>query len=64
MREHLLATQSLEGHRAGSWFFDDRHGGGRGGRLYCTALAAMSLEVYYRHQPIYQPNVVEDDFRF
>ena len=26
-----------------------------GGRLYCTALAAMTLEVYYRYMPLYRP---------
>ncbi len=29
------------------------HGGKVGGRLYCTAMAAMTLEVYYRDMPIY-----------
>lgn len=33
-----------------------------GGRLYCTALATMILEVYYRHMPIYAKNAVEEDF--
>jgi len=53
MREHLIATQSKQGHLAGSWFFDDPYGR-EGGRVYTTAMSAMTLEVYYRFAPIYQ----------
>lgn len=53
MREHLIATQSKYGHEAGSWFFENKFGE-EGGRLYTTAMAAMTLEVYYRYSPIYQ----------
>jgi hypothetical protein len=52
LREHLIATQQTEGHEAGSWHFADRWGD-RGGRLYTTAMAAMTLEIYYRYQPLY-----------
>ena len=34
----------------------------RGGRLYCTAMAAMILEVYYRYLPIYREQSIEEDF--
>ncbi len=54
MREQLLTTQSKEGHAAGSWAPRDRHGTGPGGRHYMTCLAVLTLEVYYRHLPIYQ----------
>jgi hypothetical protein len=27
--------------------------GERGGKVYCTALSALSLEVYYRYLPMY-----------
>ncbi len=38
------------GHEAGSWFFEGTDlGSTAGGRLYCTAMATMILEVYYRH---------------
>lgn len=53
MREHLIATQAKYGHEAGSWYFDNKFGE-EGGRLYTTAMAAMTLEVYYRYSPIYQ----------
>ena len=52
VRDHLVATQSTKGHEAGSWFFPDRHGNS-GGRLYTTAMAIMTLEVYYRFLPLY-----------
>jgi hypothetical protein len=53
LREHLVATQSKSGHEAGSWFFDNAYGR-EGGRLYTTAMCAMTLEVYYRFSPLYQ----------
>jgi hypothetical protein len=57
MKPLLLKAQASEGHEAGSL-----HEGFRGthplfvggGRLQSTALAAMILEVYYRHLPLYQ----------
>lgn len=51
LREHLIKTQATEGHESGSWYFD----GGQaevGGRLYNTALALLTLEVYYRYLPL------------
>ena len=38
------------------------HGFEAGGRLYCTTLAAMTLEIYYRYMPIYTKKSSEDDF--
>lgn len=61
MRDQLVRSQNHNGHEAGSWYID--HEWARsGGRLYCTALAAMILEVYYRHMPIYRKQSVEGDF--
>jgi len=52
MRRHLLDTQQAQGHGAGSWFVDAGEWGNReGGRLFCTALGALTLEVYYRYPP-------------
>jgi hypothetical protein len=48
MRDILVQTQEREGHPAGS-----SHDG-NGGRLYATALATCTLEVYYRHAPIFR----------
>jgi hypothetical protein len=53
MRDYLIATQETGvGHLAGSWHFDDKHGA-VGGRLYTTAMAILTLEVYYRYLPLY-----------
>ena len=53
LRDHLVKTQAVNGHERGSWHFKDHHGD-VGGRLYTTAMAALILEVYYRHLPLYQ----------
>jgi hypothetical protein len=59
MKKLLLDTQRQpeHGHEAGSWFEGVNEGllDKRGGRLYCTSLAAMILEVYHRHLRIYRP---------
>ncbi len=53
MREHLIDTQDQSrGHARGSWYFPDKHGQ-VGGRLYTTAMAVMTLEIYYRYLPLY-----------
>jgi len=59
MRDHLIATQSVHGHEAGSWYFSGGHGQ-TGGRLYNTAMAVMTLEVYYRYMPLYQQKAFDD----
>jgi len=60
MRDHLVSTQETNGHQAGSWtpigkISHSEHGG----RLYTTAMSAMTLEVYYRLMPIYQKQATE-----
>jgi hypothetical protein len=63
MRDYLVKTQAKAGHEEGSWYFDgDDMGSRNGGRLYCTAMAAMILEVYYRHLPLYRQQSVLDEF--
>jgi hypothetical protein len=71
-----LATQSKEGHEAGSWFAHNERLPGAGfsslesdnglnrigGRLYTTTMAALTLEVYYRILPI-QHDDVKIDFK-
>jgi hypothetical protein len=58
MRTVLVDTQRKDGHLAGSW---DPQGGHaqRGGRVYMTALAVCTLEVYYRHMPLYREFVID-----
>ena len=58
LRDHLVRTQAKKGHEAGSWHFADPWGD-IGGRLYTTAMCAMTLEVYYRYMPLYEK---VDDF--
>ena len=53
VRDRLVRSQQKNGHEAGSWFFPDLHGN-VGGRLYTTAMAVMTLEVYYRFMPLYR----------
>ena len=52
LRDYLVRTQETQGHEMGSWHFNEKWGN-VGGRLYTTALAAMTLEVYYRFMPLY-----------
>jgi len=62
MRDQLVNSQEKAGHLKGSWHKNGDHGSERGGRLYCTSMATMILEVYYRHMPIYGVAAAEDDF--
>jgi len=53
LRDLLLRTQAKAGHEAGSWYdsVDSGHGAQAAGRLYCTSLATLILENYYRNAP-------------
>jgi hypothetical protein len=62
MRDQLIKSQAQKGHETGSWFMGAGHVTERGGRLYCTSMATMVLEVYYRHLPIYRKQSTEEDF--
>jgi hypothetical protein len=62
MREQLIKTQELHGHKSGSWFFEGDGHNNAGGRLYCSALATLILEVYYRHLPLYSKEAADEDF--
>ena len=61
IRDWLVSTQVQEGPEAGSWYMGGGHAD-RAGRLYCTAMATMVLEVYYRHLPIFRKQSTEEDF--
>lgn len=64
LQPKLLGSQIKGGENSGSWDPNCRWGG-YGGRVYSTAMAALSLEVYFRYLPIYrdleaeQPRVAE-----
>jgi hypothetical protein len=55
MKKLLLPAQSSKNHEAGSWYegVNGGEGADAAGRLYCTVLATLILEVYYRHLPLY-----------
>ena len=53
VRDKIVGLQRPSGHQAGSWDPDDSMYGARGGRIYCTTLAALTLEVYYRYLRLY-----------
>jgi hypothetical protein len=54
MRDHLIRTQERSGHKAGSWSPEGSDWGAQGGRMYSTCLSVLTLEVYYRHLPLYR----------
>lgn len=63
MRDYLVNTQVKNGPGKGSWdVIEKGHKGERGGRLYTTCLAIMTLEIYYRVLPLYQRAAVEGQF--
>ena len=63
LRDQLVESQAKQGHETGSWFLGSGgHSNDAGGRLYCTSMATMILEVYYRHLPIYRKQSTEEDF--
>jgi Prenyltransferase and squalene oxidase repeat len=59
MRQMLMAKQDKGAdpkrrHQAGSWSPAGDMFAGSGGRLMSTSLSVLTLEVYYRHLPLYQ----------
>jgi hypothetical protein len=53
MKSHLLKTQHTGGWSDGSWPSRKSRWGDRGGIVYSTAMATLTLEVYYRYLPVY-----------
>jgi hypothetical protein len=58
MRDLLVEMQTLgdDEHWRGSWDKDSGFIGSQCGRIGTTALALLTLEVYYRYQPLYKKN--------
>lgn len=56
MKTYLTKAQAHDEtkHQFGSWYFGGDEHASVGGRLYHTSLATMTLEVYYRHLPLYR----------
>ncbi len=63
MRDTLIARQDKgtdHPHQKGSWSpVRDAHGGA-GGRVMITSLSLLTLEVYYRHLPLYRRDLGAD----
>ena len=60
IRETLVKAQRQDGPYAGSW--DSRTRWGQfGGRVYSTAVATLTLEVYYRYLPFYDLRLGKQD---
>lgn len=58
IRDILVNSQEKNGDLAGSWQ-PEHHHDRSGGRIYATSLAVCSLEVYYRHVPLFRQLDVE-----
>ena len=64
VRDFLVDTQAQNGKIKGSWFFEKPDlGYAHGGRLYATTLAALTLQVYYRHARLYDEVKSNDALR-
>lgn len=62
VRNFLVRSQAQRGHEAGSWFMIDSFSK-VGGRLYCTCMSILTLEVYYRYPPMFR-EITRDSFEF
>jgi len=64
MRESLVKSQEVgKDKHQGSWNSKGDAHGGAGGRLMYTSLALLTLEVYYRHLPLYYREMGEQQQR-
>lgn len=54
VREHVLRAQEKEGINEGSWSPTGVDWGEKGGRMYATALALLTLQAPYRHLPMFR----------
>jgi hypothetical protein len=59
-----VKSQERTGAATGSWkpVGGADHGDAAGGRHYRTCMSIMTLEVYYRHLPLYQRETIKVDF--
>ncbi len=59
MRQLLPENQVKRGAERGSWDPEGDRWGPDGGRLFVTCLSLYILEVYYRHLPMYQTDLIK-----
>ncbi len=60
MRDGLVNRQQRGGANDGSWQFRSPH---NSTPIYCTCMATMILEVYYRHMPLYGEDAAQSQPR-
>jgi hypothetical protein len=61
VRKHLILTQEQDGSLRGSWRPSAEAAGLRASRVYTTALSLLTLQVSYRHLPLYRPVTLRID---
>ncbi len=65
MRDQMIKTQSMKGADTGRSYPEGMkkdHSTEKGGRLYCTSLGTLILEVYYRYSKIGSKDATEESF--
>jgi len=62
LKNWLASAQEKAGHDRGSWYFPADADSQAGGRLYCTTMATLILELRYRQKPLVCRQAVDDDF--
>lgn len=60
VRDLLVESQQKTGNHPGSWEPGQFEWGAQGERIFVTSLAVCTLEVYYRHLPLFEPLVLDD----
>ncbi len=55
LQRAVLPLQSQKGHEDGSWPPEGNWLGISGGRVYATAINVLTLETYYRYEPLFKP---------
>jgi len=54
LQRAILPLQSQKGHEEGSWPPEPSWVGISGGRVYATAINVLTLETYYRYEPLFK----------
>ena len=60
LRDMLVSQQVKNGMHPGSWNPSSYEWGAQGERIFVTSMAVCTLEVYYRHLPLFEPIVLDD----
>jgi hypothetical protein len=62
LKNWLVSSQQKAGHDRGSWYFPADSDAAAGGRLYCTTMATLILELHDRRQPLICRRAYDEDF--